>query len=76
MKGKIGIVVGLAAGYVLGARAGQERYEQIKEGFLKVWNTDPVQKQVGPEAVPPEWLGNAGKAGEAGKKKQKQAKKQ
>lgn len=47
MKGKIGIVVGLAAGYVLGARAGQERYEQIKEGFLKVWNTDPVQKQVG-----------------------------
>jgi hypothetical protein len=46
MKGKIGIVVGLAAGYVLGARAGHERYEQIKANFLKVWNTDPVQKQV------------------------------
>jgi len=46
MKGKIGIVVGLAAGYVLGSRAGRERYEQIKSGFLKVWNTDPVQKQV------------------------------
>lgn len=46
MKGKIGIVVGLAAGYVLGARAGRERYEQIKTGFLKVSNTDPVQKQV------------------------------
>ena len=28
MRGKIGIVVGLAAGYVLGARAGRERYEQ------------------------------------------------
>ncbi|WP_454114544.1 hypothetical protein [Microbacterium lacticum] len=46
MKGKIGIVAGLAAGYVLGARAGRERYEQIKTGFLKVSNTDPVQKQV------------------------------
>ena len=46
MRGKIGIVVGLAAGYVLGARAGRERYEQIKTGFLKVWNTAPVQKQV------------------------------
>ncbi len=47
MRGKIGIVIGLAAGYVLGARAGRERYEQIKTGFLKVWNTDPVQRQVG-----------------------------
>lgn len=46
MKGKIGIVVGLAAGYVLGSRAGRERYEQIKSGALKLWNTDPVQKQV------------------------------
>ena len=46
MRGKIGIVVGLAAGYVLGARAGRERYEQINTGFLKFWNTAPVQKQV------------------------------
>ena len=46
MRGKIGIVVGLAAGYVLGSRAGRERYEQIKSRFLKVWNTPPVQKQV------------------------------
>lgn len=47
MKGKIGIVVGLAAGYILGARAGRERYEQIKAGASKLWNTAPVQKQVG-----------------------------
>lgn len=47
MRGKIGIVVGLAAGYVLGSRAGRERYEQIKSGYLKIWNTAPVQKQVG-----------------------------
>lgn len=46
MRGKVGLVVGLAAGYVLGTRAGRERYEQIKSGFLTVWNTDPVQKQV------------------------------
>lgn len=46
MRGKIGIVVGLAAGYVLGSRAGRERYEQIKAAYLKVWNTAPVQKQV------------------------------
>lgn len=46
MKGKVGIVVGLAAGYVLGARAGRERYEQIASGVQKLWNTKPVQKQV------------------------------
>lgn len=46
MKGKIGLVVGLGVGYVLGTRAGRERYEQIKTQWLKVWNLDPVQKQV------------------------------
>lgn len=46
MRGKIGLVVGLAAGYVLGARAGRTRYEQIKTQWLKVWHLDPVQAQV------------------------------
>ncbi len=46
MRGKVGIVVGLAAGYVLGSRAGRERYEQIKTQWLKVWHLDPVQQQV------------------------------
>ncbi|WP_314650146.1 hypothetical protein [uncultured Microbacterium sp.] len=46
MKGKIGLIVGLGAGYVLGTRAGQERYEQIKTQWLKVWNMDPVQERV------------------------------
>ncbi|HWV48631.1 MAG TPA: hypothetical protein VN035_04175 [Microbacterium sp.] len=46
MKGKIGLVVGLGVGYVLGTRAGRERYEQIKTQWLKVWNLDPVQDQV------------------------------
>lgn len=46
MRGKAGLVVGLAVGYVLGTRAGRERYEQIKTQWLKLWHTDPVQKQV------------------------------
>jgi hypothetical protein len=46
MKGKVGLVIGLAAGYVLGTRAGRERYEQIKTQATKVWELDPVQAQV------------------------------
>jgi hypothetical protein len=46
MRGKVGLVIGLAAGYVLGTRAGRERYEQIKDQAEKLWNLDPVQKQV------------------------------
>lgn len=30
MRFKTGLIVGAAAGYVLGARAGRERYQQIK----------------------------------------------
>jgi hypothetical protein len=47
MRGKAGLVIGIAIGYVLGTRAGRERYEQIKGQWLKVWNMDPVQEQVG-----------------------------
>lgn len=47
MRGKITFVVGAAVGYVLGTRAGRERYEQIKRGAQWVWNTDPVQRGVG-----------------------------
>lgn len=47
MKGKIAFVLGAATGYVLGTRAGRERYEQIKRGAQKLWNTDPVQRGVG-----------------------------
>ena len=47
MKGKILFVVGLGAGYVLGARAGRERYEQIRKAALNVWNQPQVQQGVG-----------------------------
>lgn len=47
MKGKILFVVGLGVGYVLGTRAGRERYEQIKRAAESVWNTPTVQQGVG-----------------------------
>lgn len=46
MRGKAGLVIGLAVGYVLGTRAGRERYEQIKGAASTVWNLEPVQQQV------------------------------
>ena len=46
MRGKAALVVGLVAGYVLGARAGRERYEQIKVQAEKVWDQPIVQGQV------------------------------
>lgn len=46
MKGKILLVVGVGVGYVLGAKAGRERYEDIKRITDKFWNSSGVQKQV------------------------------
>jgi hypothetical protein len=46
MKGKILLVTGLAVGYVLGAKAGRERYESIKRVTDKFWNSRGVQAQV------------------------------
>ncbi|TQL40370.1 hypothetical protein FB562_2704 [Homoserinimonas aerilata] len=46
MRGKILILTGVAVGYVLGARAGRERYEQIKRFTGKLWNDPRVQHQV------------------------------
>ncbi len=38
--------MGGAIGYVLGARAGRGRYEQIKKVSGKVWSSKPVQSGV------------------------------
>jgi len=46
MRGKIMFIFGLAVGYLLGTRAGRERYEQIKAGAEKVWQDPRVQRQV------------------------------
>lgn len=46
MRGKILLVVGLGVGYVLGARAGRQRYEEIVRAAQGFWNDPRVQKQV------------------------------
>ncbi|HAM25902.1 MAG TPA: hypothetical protein DCP11_04145 [Microbacteriaceae bacterium] len=46
MRGKLLLLVGLAAGYVLGTRAGRERYEEIKRAASRLWNDPRVQHQV------------------------------
>jgi hypothetical protein len=45
MKGKILLVVGLGVGYVLGSRAGREKYDELVARVQKVWNDPRVQKQ-------------------------------
>ncbi len=44
--GKLTFIAGVAAGYVLGAKAGQKRYEQIRARATRVWASDPVQTRV------------------------------
>jgi hypothetical protein len=39
-----GLLIGLAIGYVLGARAGRERYEQIKRAATAAWQSDQAEK--------------------------------
>jgi hypothetical protein len=44
--GRILFIAGAALGYVLGARAGRRRYEQIKAAADRLWNDKTVQKNV------------------------------
>ena len=41
---KLTLLVVAGAGYVLGSRAGRERYEQIKTQATKTWNNPKVQE--------------------------------
>lgn len=43
---KLTLLVAAGAGYVLGSRAGRERYEQIRTQTSKVWNSSTVQDAV------------------------------
>lgn len=43
---KLSFLLGAATGYVLGARAGRQRYDQIRSGAGKVWQSRSVQHQV------------------------------
>jgi hypothetical protein len=46
MMGKLTLLAGAAIGYVLGAKAGHQRYEQIMGRATKAWSSDPVQFKV------------------------------
>jgi hypothetical protein len=46
MKGKILFAAGLAVGYVLGTRAGRERYEELKRAAQSFWNDPRVKNRV------------------------------
>ena len=43
---KTTFLTGFGLGYVLGARAGRQRFEQIKSGAQGVWNNPKVQETV------------------------------
>lgn len=41
---RTGLIVGLGIGYVLGTKAGRERYEQIKSAARTAWESAPAAK--------------------------------
>ena len=43
MRGKLTLLVGVGVGYVLGTKAGRQRYEQIKRKARETWNDPRVQ---------------------------------
>ena len=47
MRGKLMFLTGLAAGFVLGSRAGREKYEEIRANAKKVWENPTVQEAAG-----------------------------
>jgi len=47
MRGKLMFIGGLAAGFILGSRAGREKYEEIRANAKKVWEHPTVQEAAG-----------------------------
>lgn len=43
--GKLSLLTGAAIGYVLGTRAGKQRYAQIKRGANAVWTSNVVENR-------------------------------
>lgn len=46
MRGKLLFITGGLVGYVLGARAGRQRYDQIASAASDLWSRPPVQRRV------------------------------
>jgi hypothetical protein len=47
MTGKLSLLIGFGAGYVLGARSGRGRYDQIAAKAQGFWNDPRVQEKAG-----------------------------
>ena len=47
MRGKLMFLTGLAAGFVMGSRAGREKYEEIRATAQKAWQHPSVQEAAG-----------------------------
>ncbi len=47
MRGRLGLFLGFGAGYVLGAKAGRERYEQLRRLYDNVQASPAFQKATG-----------------------------
>jgi hypothetical protein len=47
MRGRLGLMIGLGAGYVLGAKAGTERYEQLRRLYDNLMANPKVQEATG-----------------------------
>lgn len=43
---KIAFLLGAGVGYVLGARAGRRRYDELRSRAQQVWHSQPVQDKV------------------------------
>lgn len=48
MRFRLGLVTGFAVGYVLGSKAGRQRYEQIRSAWSSLSGSEPAQ-QIGAE---------------------------
>jgi hypothetical protein len=44
MKFRTGLITGLIIGFLLGARAGRERYDQVVAAYNKIRSNDTVRK--------------------------------
>ena len=47
MRGRLGLFVGFGAGYVLGAKAGKERYEQLRRLYENVTSSPAFLEATG-----------------------------
>ncbi len=47
MRGRMGLLIGFGAGYVLGAKAGTERYEQLRRLYENLISSPGFQEATG-----------------------------